>query len=36
MGAPAAVGVDDDFAASKTGVTLRAADDKSTRGLDLR
>lgn len=35
MGAPAAVGVDNDLAASKTSVTLRAANDKETRGLDL-
>jgi hypothetical protein len=33
---PAAVGVDDDLATSETGVTLRTADDETTRGLDLR
>jgi len=35
VGTPATVGVDDDLAASKTGVTLRAADDEEARGLDL-
>jgi hypothetical protein len=35
VSAPAAVGVDDDLAASETGVTLRATDDKEARGLDL-
>ena len=35
MGAPAAVGVDDDFAAGEAGVALGAADDEEAGGLDL-
>ena len=35
VGAPAAVGVDDDLAASEAGVTLRTADDEEAGGLDL-
>ena len=35
VGTPAAVGVDDDLAASQTGITLGATDDEEARGLDL-
>mmetsp|Transcript_135828 Transcript_135828/g.434543 ORF Transcript_135828/g.434543 Transcript_135828/m.434543 type:complete len:217 (-) Transcript_135828:59-709(-) len=35
MRAPAAVGVDDDFPASQTGVALRPADDELPRGVDV-
>jgi hypothetical protein len=35
VGAPAAVRVDDDLAASETGVTLWATDDEKTGRLDL-
>ena len=30
-----AVGIDDDLAASQTGITLRATNDETTRGLNL-
>lgn len=36
VGTPATVGVDDDLAASKTGVTLGTTNDEVTRGLDLK
>jgi hypothetical protein len=32
---PATVGVDDDLAASETGITLGTTDDEETGGLDL-
>jgi hypothetical protein len=35
VGAPTTVGVDDDLAASQTGVTLGTTDDEEARGLDL-
>src|SRR5207253_1953296 len=35
VGAAAAVGVDDDFAAGETGVAVRAADDESAGGVDV-
>jgi hypothetical protein len=35
VGAPAAVGVDDDLATGQTGVTLGTADDEEAGGLDL-
>ncbi len=35
VGTPAAVGVDDDLAASETGVTLWATDDEETGRLNL-
>lgn len=35
VGAPTAVGVDDDLAAGETGVTLRTTDDEETGRLDL-
>ena len=35
VGTPATVGVDDDLAASETGITLGATNDKEARGLDL-
>ena len=35
VGAPAAVGIDDDLAASQAGITLRTANDEETRGLNL-
>lgn len=35
VGTPAAIGVDDDLAASETGITLGTTDDEQTRGLDL-
>lgn len=36
VGTPATVGVDNDLAASETGVTLGATNDEETRGLDLK
>jgi hypothetical protein len=36
VGTPATVGVDDDLAASETGVTLGTTDDEEAGGLDLR
>ena len=36
MSTPATVGVDDDLAAGKTGVTLWTADDEEAGWLDLR
>ena len=36
VGTPATVGVDDDLAAGKTGVTLGTTNDEVARGLDLR
>jgi len=36
VGTPTAVGVDNDLAASETGVTLGTADDEKAGGLDLR
>ena len=36
VGTPATVGVDDDLAASETGITLGATNDKEARGLDLK
>jgi len=35
VGSPSTVRVDDDLSAGKTGVTLRATDDESARGLDV-
>jgi hypothetical protein len=35
VGSPTTVGVDDDLAASETGVTLGTTDDEKARGLDL-
>lgn len=35
VGTPAAVGVDNDLTASKTGITLRTANDEAARGLDV-
>lgn len=35
VGTPTTVGVDDDLAASQTGVTLGTTDDEETRGLDV-
>lgn len=35
VGTPAAVGVDDDLAASETGIALRTTDDEEAGGLDL-
>ena len=35
MGAPATVGIDDDFSSSDTGVTLGTPDDETTRGLNV-
>jgi hypothetical protein len=35
VGSPTTVGVDDDLAASETGITLGSTDDEKTRGLDL-
>ena len=32
---PAAVGIDDDFAAGQSGITLRSADHEATRGVDV-
>jgi hypothetical protein len=36
VGTPATVGVDDDLAASETGVTLGTTNDEVARGLDLQ
>ena len=36
VGTPATVGVDDDLAASETGITLRTTDDEAAGGLDLQ
>lgn len=35
VGSPTTVGVDDDLAASETGITLGSTDDEQTRGLDV-
>lgn len=35
VGTPATVGVDNDLAASQTGITLGTTNDEETRGLDL-
>mgnify|MGYP003624095068 CR=1 FL=1 len=35
MGAPTAVGVDNDLTAGKTSITLRSTDDEETRGLNV-
>jgi hypothetical protein len=35
VGTPTTVGVDNDLAASETGITLGTANDEETRGLDL-
>lgn len=35
VGTPATVGVDDNLAASETGITLGTTNDEETRGLDL-
>ncbi len=35
VGTPATVGVDDDFTASKTSITLGTANDETARGLDV-
>ena len=36
VGTPATVGVDDDLAASETGITLGTTDDEAAGGLDLQ
>lgn len=36
VGTPATVGVDDDLAASQTGITLGTTNDEEARGLDLK
>ena len=36
VGAPAAVGVDDDLAAGEAGIALRAADDELARRVDVQ
>ena len=35
MRTPTAIGVDDDLTTSQAGITLRATNDKATRGLNL-
>lgn len=35
MGAPAAIGVDDDLPSSETGVSVGPADDEAARGVQM-